>query len=128
MKNNTFHRIESLDWLRGLMAFAIMIYHLSIWLYQPFDSETFLGKIGIYGVSIFFVLSELSMAIVYNKKIDSVHRLVSFFLKRVFRIIPLLFLATSLTILPNVVFKGEFDLQSYLLNITSLFGFFDYSN
>ncbi|MFH4113324.1 acyltransferase family protein, partial [Acinetobacter baumannii] len=66
-------RYESLDWLRGLMAFAIMIYHLVSWqLFHP-EAGSLLGNFGIYGVSIFFVLSGLSMAIVYSNFIKDFH-------------------------------------------------------
>ena len=46
-------RIEALDWLRGLMALSIMIYHLTYWHIHEIQSENVLGKLGIYGVSIF---------------------------------------------------------------------------
>ena len=57
-------RIESLDWLRGLMAVSIMIYHLTGGLFFTLDSSSVLGRLGVYGVSVFFVLSGLSMAVV----------------------------------------------------------------
>jgi peptidoglycan/LPS O-acetylase OafA/YrhL len=50
-------RIEALDWLRGLMAVSIMLYHLTIWYIVALDSSSVLGRLGIYGVSVFFVLS-----------------------------------------------------------------------
>ncbi|WP_419869055.1 acyltransferase family protein [Chryseobacterium sp. CT-SW4] len=116
-------RIETLDWLRGLMAISIMFYHLTMWKFKTLDSSDFLGRLGIYGVSIFFILSGLSMAIVYHKNITSINKLLAFFLRRVFRIIPLLFIVTTFTVFLN---PHLFDIKKYILNITSLFGFFDY--
>ena len=57
--NNTgSDRIESLDYLRGIMALSVMIYRLTSWnLYHP-DASTLLGRLGIYAVSIFFILSD----------------------------------------------------------------------
>ncbi|MDC4571079.1 acyltransferase family protein, partial [Acinetobacter baumannii] len=83
-------RFESLDWLRGVMAFAIMIYHLISWeVFHP-QAGNVLGNFGIYGVSIFFVLSGLSMGIVYNKYIKDFHTSIVFFVRRLFRLLPLL--------------------------------------
>lgn len=117
-------RIETLDWLRGLVAISIMLYHLYSWMFVQLDSQTLLGRLGIYGVSIFFVLSGLSMAIVYHEKISTIKSIVSFLLKRFFRIVPLLFLVTTIVML----LKHNFDLKTYFLNITGLFGIFEYDN
>ncbi|MXS72241.1 acyltransferase family protein [Flavobacteriaceae bacterium W22] len=126
MTEKNTSRIETLDWLRGLCALSIMFYHLIMWKFQSLNSSDFLGRLGVYGVSIFFILSGLSMAIVYHRNIVSVNKFVAFFLRRFFRIIPLLFIVTTLTILFRA-YKGEdLEFQRYILNITSLFGFFDY--
>lgn len=116
-------RIEALDWLRGLMAISIMIYHLSTWLWEV-EKNSFLDKIGIYGVAIFFTLSGLSMAIVYNDKLEKGKDFIVFWLKRIIRIFPLFFIVTTLSVLPGViegVYKGW---KLYLFNISLLFGFF----
>jgi peptidoglycan/LPS O-acetylase OafA/YrhL len=54
-------RIKSLDYLRGLMAFSIMIYHFYGASVQKIGADTTLSRIGIYGVSITPVL--LSFAV-----------------------------------------------------------------
>lgn len=116
-------RFESLDWLRGLMAFAIMIYHLIAWKFFHPDSGTLLGNFGIYGVSIFFVLSGLSMAIVYNNYIKDIQTSIVFFIRRLFRLLPLLWIAIFVVSLGAFLIKGELDLYKIFLNITLLFGF-----
>ncbi|WP_447505644.1 acyltransferase family protein [Acinetobacter pittii] len=89
-------RFESLDWLRGMMAFSIMIYHLISWeVFHP-QSGNILGNFGIYGVSIFFVLSGLSMGIVYNNYIKNFHTSIVFFIRRLFRLLPLLWIAIAI--------------------------------
>jgi len=51
--NKESTHIESLDYLRGVMALSVMIYHLKSWnLYHP-DASTLLGRLGIYAVAIF---------------------------------------------------------------------------
>lgn len=122
MKNNT-SRVESLDWLRGLMAVSIMLYHLNLWMNPPISSETIIGRLGIYGVSIFFILSGLSMSIVYNNYINSIKDAYKFYVRRIFRIWPLLWISTLLTILPDIFATGVFKWKGFLLNITTLFGF-----
>ncbi|WP_338558077.1 acyltransferase family protein [Acinetobacter sp. KS-LM10] len=116
-------RYESLDWLRGLMAFAIMIYHLVSWTFFHPESGSLLGNFGVYGVSIFFVLSGLSMAIVYNHFIKDIQSSIVFFLRRVFRLLPLLWVviiaASGLIFLSS----GEIDIYKIFINATLLFGF-----
>lgn len=124
IRSSSQQRVESLDWLRGLMALSIMVYHLCGWyFYQP-DSSDFLGRMGIYGVSVFFILSGLSMAIVYHRFIDSIQSVVAFFIRRFFRILPLLWLAIIGTLVINLLKNSPMpDTGFLLLNATGLFGF-----
>ncbi|EXS29147.1 acyltransferase family protein [Acinetobacter sp. 742879] len=116
-------RFESLDWLRGLMAFAIMIYHLIGWqLFHP-ESGSVLGNFGVYGVSIFFVLSGLSMGIVYNNYIKDLHTSFVFFVRRLFRLLPLLWIAIAVVSGISFILHGQIDLYKIFLNATLLFGF-----
>lgn len=127
MNNTISHtknkRIESLDWLRGLTAVSIMIYHLKYWIFPDSHGDSFINRMGIYGVGIFFALSGLSMAIVYKNKLNNKKYIIDFILKRIFRILPLLTIVTLLSIIPNILngsFKGW---KLLLINITGLFGF-----
>ena len=108
------------------MALFIMFYHYLSWHYSSFDSSHFMGRIGVYGVSIFYILSGLTLYIVYNNKLFSVGY-VQYFIRRILRIYPLLILITLLTVflLKNYlyVFTDDRSLESFLLNITGLFGF-----
>lgn len=123
------NRIESLDWLRGFMAIAIMFYHLTYWHIFPLDSSQFLGRLGIYGVSVFFILSGLSMAVVYSKFIVDKRTIFVFYIRRIFRIWPLLWLAVALVTIPSLLILGqEISLTKVLLNLTTLFGFFSPSS
>ncbi|MFC6806271.1 acyltransferase family protein [Methylophaga thalassica] len=124
-------RVESLDWLRGLMALTIMIYHLTSWHFFKLDSSSMLGRFGIYGVSIFFVLSGLSMAIVYSKYITDKRTAVTFYIRRVFRIWPLLWLCVALLVVYKLAAGEDISITQVFLNITTLFGFIspsDYMN
>lgn len=109
-------RLHNLDYLRGLSAFAIMIYHYSNWSFGNHDGGTFIGRLGIYGVAIFYVLSGLTLYHVYHTNF----RLVPYIKKRVLRIYPLLWLATIATFLVHRIVP---DVYRLALNFTGLFGF-----
>lgn len=115
------HRLHNLDYLRGIAAFGIMIYHFSLWNFGAFPAESILGRVGIYGVSIFYVLSGLTLYHVYFHKMTlSLSSLKDFWKKRIFRIFPLLWLATILFV---IIERKELDFYRIFLNLTGLFGF-----
>lgn len=116
------NRLYNLDYLRGFAAFGIMIYHYSSWSLGNFTADSFMGRIGVYGVSVFYVLSGLTLFYVYkNKMKPTIQDVIYFFKKRVFRIFPLLWLTTITAILLS---KKTPDLVNLFLNLTGLFGFF----
>jgi exopolysaccharide production protein ExoZ len=117
-------RIESLDWLRGLMALSIMLYHIA----GHNNAASLLGRLGLYGVAIFFILSGLSMAIVYDRHIDGLKSAGIFLIRRLFRIWPLMWLAISLVVIPGYFIGKEFSLQTVFLNFTTLFSFVSSGN
>lgn len=114
------NRVKTLDYLRGLAAFGIMIYHYSSWTFGRFSSDTVMERVGIYGVSIFYVLSGLTLFHVYfNKLKPDIRTLKAFYIKRFFRIFPLLWVVTILTILLS---RKIPDAVTLFLNFTGLFG------
>jgi exopolysaccharide production protein ExoZ len=117
------NRIDSLDWQRGLLACAIMAYHLTVWqLYQP-DSASLLGRLGLYAVSMFFILSGLSMALVYNRFICSFRSSLKFFIRRIFRIWPLLWLAVAFSAGSKIATGMPLDWTVVLSNLSTAFAF-----
>ena len=118
------NRLNNLDYLRGLAAFGIMIYHyLSVTL-GKFFSESFMGRIGIYGVSIFYVLSGLTLFYVYNNQMKpSIEDTISFFKKRIFRIFPLLWLVTIFSV---ILSRKVPDFLDLFLTLSGLFGFINW--
>ncbi|MGN6618309.1 MAG: acyltransferase family protein [Ilyomonas sp.] len=113
-------RLYSLDYLRGLAAFSIMLYHYFSWTYGNFSVDGFWGRIGVYGVSIFYVLSGLTLQLVYSSKMEiNKKSILEFFRKRFFRIFPLLWLATLTTVLLR---REGYTFITLFLNFTGLFG------
>lgn len=123
MENRKVARIDTLDWLRGLMALSIMFYHLSGWEGRHLESNNILGRLGIYGVSIFFVLSGLSMAIVYNSYIINLNSAFKFIVRRVFRIWPLLWVVCIYLFFQSKTLGEGYSFKFLFFNITTLFGF-----
>lgn len=128
------NRLEVLDYLRGVMAFSVMLYHYLTWSTgMHFSSDAILGKLGIYAVSIFFILSGVSLGLVYKSRIKRLEDIKPYLVKRFFRIAPLLWFVTALTLL--LIFIGSFlgidsrevSFYSIFLNFTLLFGFIDTS-
>lgn len=113
-------RLDALDYLRGLAALGIMIYHLTSWIFGSLPSDSFLGRVGTYGVSIFYVLSGITLHHVYFAQMESLRDVGQFFIRRVFRIFPLLWLVTAVAIM---LASTRPDSITIFLNLTGLFGF-----
>ncbi len=120
INNTQTSRYESLDWLRGLTALSIMIYHTYTFNFKSLDSGSFLGRMGIYGVSIFFVLSGLSMAIVYHSYFKTIKDIAYFYYRRIMRIFPLFWLAFFIVMILN---KKVEPIQEWFVNMFFVFGF-----
>lgn len=119
--SKTSLRISNLDYLRGIAATCIMLYHYGSDLYGEFSVDSFMGRIGIYGVAIFYILSGLTLYHVYANRLRLNRQGLGMFgVKRIFRIFPLLWLVTiSAIILSHQVP----DFKTLALNLTGLFGF-----
>jgi exopolysaccharide production protein ExoZ len=125
----TNNRLYNLDYLRGFAALGIMVYHYCSWGLGQFHAETFLGRVGVYGVSIFYVLSGLTLYYVYYDKMKPGWKdLKDFFTKRLFRIFPLLWLTMILTILTRLPTEGFPGPYKLFISFTGLFGFIDWAN
>jgi len=124
-------RVDSLDYLRGLMAFSVMLYHYFSWSFDTLGGEYLLGKLGIYAVSTFYVLSGISLAIIYKNKFSKSQDLLSYGIKRVFRIFPLFWLAVTSMVLLKLIGNEinptgySVDVLTLFLNYSLLFGFVD---
>ncbi len=103
------------------MALAVLIFHFDKWLTGAWDAASVQGKLGVYAVSTFFVLSGLTLSLVYETRLDaSLKSWGLFFRKRFWRIYPLLWLATAATLLID---NSQREIQDIVLNFSGLFGF-----
>ena len=100
-----------------------MIYHYVSWSYGPLDASSSLGRLGIYGVSIFYVLSGLTLYLVYSETSLNLAQLKDFLIKRGARIFPLFWLVTVLVLLID---RNPVSPWVLFLNFSGLFGFLDW--
>jgi exopolysaccharide production protein ExoZ len=119
-------RIDYLDYLRGFAALGILIYHYMSWTLGHFKADTVIARFGVYGVSIFYILSGLTLFHVYRNKTDNFRRFVmDFSKKRLLRILPLLCLAVIISLF---LFEDKPGFWTLILNLTGLFGFFRWND
>jgi peptidoglycan/LPS O-acetylase OafA/YrhL len=111
------------------MASGVMLYHFSGGIHNAFGADDILGRLGIYAVSIFYVLSGLSLTIVYRDTLRSEADVISYALKRVFRIFPLFWAVVTVSVLLRYQVASitgtaySPDLVMLILNYSLLFGF-----
>lgn len=94
-----------------------MLYHYRMWLLH--EQSGLLGKLGIYAVATFYVLSGASLGMVYLERLGTPREIAAFWIRRLFRIVPLFWLVTAATLLV----RGS--RHDPLLNFSLLFSVFD---
>jgi len=119
-------RLRNLDYLRGLAASGIMLYHFLTFTFGGFTAGDLMGRVSIYGVAVFYVLSGLTLFLVYSERMKPSRRDVQEFLrKRFFRIFPLFWLATIVSV---PLFVPEVTWYRLLFNLTGIFGLISWSS
>ncbi|EPA0075594.1 MULTISPECIES: acyltransferase family protein [Enterobacter] len=120
-------RIHSIDYLRGLMALSILLYHLTAWTVGVPQADTILGKLGIYGVSIFYIVSGMSMYTSYKSTAWTFKSTSSFFVRRFARLAPVYWIAMALVIGLAIITAPvlRIDWPVYIYNFTLTFGIFE---
>lgn len=118
-------RIHSIDYLRGLMALAVLLYHFMSWSVGVPSSQTVLGKLGIYAVSLFFIVSGMSLYVAYSNASWGKRDILVFIAKRYLRLAPAYWLACALMtgLFFMTVNNYEIDWNKLLQNIFLSFGF-----
>ncbi|WP_165402028.1 acyltransferase family protein [Rhizobium leguminosarum] len=105
-------RVTTVDFARGLMASAVMTYHLLYW-----EGIADVERIGFYAVYGFFVISGFSLQVAYRDKLGNADQLRRFAIRRYARIAPLFYTAIVLYLLQNqmpdrwpILFLANFSL------------------
>lgn len=87
---NSKHYLE-LDGLRGVAAFAVLLFHRRTW----FGGEFFLGH-AYLAVDFFFILSGFVIALAYGRRLTTPHSLLPYLRDRAIRLYPLMILGASI--------------------------------
>lgn len=120
-------RLHALDYLRGLAAFAIMLYHYLGWSYGSFQADSAMGRLGVYGVAIFYILSGLTLFHVYYASMNiDLPAFREFFIKRFFRIFPLLWLITGISLYTTREQAGAWKIFLNFSGLFSILGWDEY--
>lgn len=123
-------RLDFIDSLRGLAVIFVLILHTIVvpspWLKIPDVLMPFLSRnttVGdSTGVIIFFVVSSFSLCYTMPKRNDGVSDVLTFYVRRLFRIAPLFYIALAVTILLNGLFAFKISFfREFLWNCTFLF-------
>lgn len=114
-------RVNSIDYLRGALALSVMFYHYASWGLGSQGAETILGRLGIYAVASFYVVSGISLYLVYSATTWNTISTAEFAKKRALRIYPLYILATLIAI---AISSQQVDIVKLMGNLLIIFGFY----
>ena len=121
-------RIEPLDYLRGVLAFSVLLYHFVVWsgLTLPELVHGVVYRTGVYAVLMFYVISGTSFGYVYRRMSLDAGSLGSFWIKRYFRLAPLYWFALAAGLALLAALSGELpSVRDVLLNVSLTFGVVD---
>ena len=117
-------QLDSIESLRGIAALMILLCHLALIVKLPLpQSLGFVATRFGLGVPLFYTLSGFVLAYGYADRLSDRTAIYSFYIRRLFRIMPLFYLMTALWIVVNwIVWNKTFSASTLLLNLTFLFG------
>jgi len=104
-------RVVGMDFLRGMCAVGVAVYHMTDWGGGPH-----FHTVGLYGVYVFFVLSGASLFVAY-KALASQEAITDFLLARLLRIVPLI-----AAVAVFVAWRTSQPIELIFLDATLLFG------
>ncbi len=124
--------IRSLQIGRGLAAFAVCAYHLSIMFADPrFGKQQVLSNFTAYGylgVDFFFVLSGFIILMAHERDINRPSRLWEFLIKRFIRVYPLYWIFTGIIIVGSAATGGVNGYPTQFGDWASIITLFHWSN
>ncbi|EHG7581974.1 MULTISPECIES: acyltransferase family protein [Citrobacter] len=119
-------RVQSIDYLRGLMSLSIVFYHFSTsftsWGLN--DSGAVLGRLGIYAVSAFYIISGMALYLAHRNDSWSISDYFVFIVRRFLRLAPVYWVGLILFTIFGYKYLNGFaiDIWKYAQNIFLIFG------
>ena len=92
MSRQPANRLESLDTLRGIAILMVIGFHASV-AFRPTPLLQSFAKLGNQGVQLFFLISAITMCMMWRQRADEPQRSARFYIRRFFRIAPLFWMA-----------------------------------
>lgn len=122
--SQTRGRAPGLESLRGWAALAILFFHLEA-LYFPLPPGALKEAVATFGfaVPLFFALSAYSLLLGYSSRIFDQQSLLRFYVRRVFRIVPLFYLMLLLNLVARHLEGMPTPKSEIFLNLLFLFPF-----
>jgi peptidoglycan/LPS O-acetylase OafA/YrhL len=89
-------RFNSIDFLRGVAILGVISIHTSLTIPTEIPIINTFFSMGAYGVQLFFLLSSITMCLMWESRDGEQHPIRNFYIRRIFRIAPLFWLAIPL--------------------------------
>ena len=101
-------RIESIDTLRGIAICAVVAVHSAQHFPSGINLLDTLAFQGRFGVQLFFIISAITMCLVWDRSRKDRHQLLNFYVRRLTRIAPLFWIALVLYFpaMPNTLYEA----------------------
>ena len=120
-------RNESLDVLRGVAILVVIAFHVSK-IFQPAAWLVGVASFGNQGVQLFFLISAMTMALMWEQRRNEPQRQRKFYIRRFFRIAPLFWAAIAFYTVWNdmqlsSLAQGDFTFWEIALSALFLHGF-----
>lgn len=117
---------QFIDSLRGLAALNVVLFHLLLMPTPHLElSEWFKIQVmkGGSGVNLFFIISAFTLAMSWNNRSSESHRLISFYIRRFFRVAPLFYILMILSYFrDSLLFSSPPPIKLVLSTFTFTFG------
>ncbi|VAC68459.1 acyltransferase 3 [Enterobacter cloacae] len=119
-------RIQSIDYLRGLMSLSIVFYHFttSFTSWGLNDSGALLGRLGVYAVSAFYIISGMALYLAHKNDKWSLSSYLIFVFRRFLRLAPVYWIAIIIFTAFAFQYINGFSIDSwkYIQNVFLIFG------
>jgi peptidoglycan/LPS O-acetylase OafA/YrhL len=123
----TLDRFAFIDTLRGLAALYVCLYHLALLPNPDLDVPYWAKQIvltGATGVTLFFVVSAFTLCYSMQARSDSPNPIYEFYVRRIFRIVPLFYLWIIISLIRDAYILGvKHSFADTLLSTFFVFNF-----
>ncbi|MGG8022804.1 acyltransferase family protein [Klebsiella aerogenes] len=119
--DKTRRKFESIQFLRFIAAFLVLITHSTFYVHERYDQSVRVIKEGSIGVDIFFVISGFVILLSSIKRDGAFEDGLSFTIKRLIRIVPMYWIATTVKVIalvavPAAVLHATLDPERIIMS------------